>query len=396
MKDDLCALAKVAAIESGAGFPLDRQGECDGEYPFLKVSDMNLPGNERSIHSWNNTVTDAVRRELRAKAFPAGSIIFPKIGAAIATNKKRVLTRPSCVDNNVMAVTPVAERLEPDYLYYLLLQKNLSDFASASNPPSIKKTEVEGWHVRVPPLDVQRRIVDVLTRAEGIVRLRREAHAKAAELVPALFLDMFGDPASNPKGWPVVALGELVIDGPQNGLYKHKSFYGGGTPILRIDGFYDGAVLDLSSLQRVRLAPEEIERYALTANDLVINRVNSPEYLGKSALIPALHEPTVFESNMMRLRLDETHAMPGFIIQSLQTEDLRMQVLASAKHAINQSSINQQDVRALRVLLPPIDLQRQFTTKVDAVSAIIVQQDHALDKAQATFDVLLQQAFARP
>ena len=62
----------------------------------------------------------------------------------------------------------------------------------------------------VPPLPEQRRIVDLLSRAEGIVRLRREAEKKAAELIPALFLDMFGDPATNPKGWPVESLGKHV------------------------------------------------------------------------------------------------------------------------------------------------------------------------------------------
>ena len=79
---------EVAAVESGFGFPMDRQGRTDEEIPFLKVSDMNLPGNETRIVSWNNTVSRKVLRELRAKAFPAGTVIFPKIGAAIATNKK--------------------------------------------------------------------------------------------------------------------------------------------------------------------------------------------------------------------------------------------------------------------------------------------------------------------
>ena len=87
----------VASVESGFGFPLAYQGHTTEEVPFLKVSDMNLPGNETQIVSWNNSVSLATLRKLKAKAFPAGTVIFPKIGAAIATNKKRVLTRDSTI-----------------------------------------------------------------------------------------------------------------------------------------------------------------------------------------------------------------------------------------------------------------------------------------------------------
>lgn len=97
-------LSEIASIGSGAGFPIADQGSEGEEFPFIKVSDMNLPSNERIIQTWNNSVSEVVRHKLRATAFRAGSVIFPKIGAAIATNKKRILTRPTCVDNNVMAV----------------------------------------------------------------------------------------------------------------------------------------------------------------------------------------------------------------------------------------------------------------------------------------------------
>ena len=290
------------------------------------------------------------------------------------------------------------DSLDRLYLAYFLRSKATVEAVVArtagARMPRADMSHLLGLRIPLPTLLEQKRVVDLLSRAEGIVRLRREAQRKAAELVPALFLDMFGDPASNPKGWPVVELGDLIVDGPQNGLYKHKSLYGDGTPILRIDGFYDGVVNDLASLQRVRLTPEEIERYGLTSGEIVINRVNSPEYLGKSALIPDLHEPTVFESNMMRLRLDTERIAQRFAIVSLQMDATRKQILASAKHAINQSSINQQDVRALRFSLPPIALQNRFSAKAGAVRGIAAQQATALATAEATFDALLHQSFA--
>lgn len=387
-------LAGYVTVVSGSTFPVDHQGRVDGDIPFLKVSDMNLPGNGRFIRAWNNSIDDDLRRRLRAPLLPAGTVIFPKIGGAIATNKKRVLTVPSTIDNNVMAAVPREERIDPEFLYFLFLSKDLSDFASSSNPPSIRKPDVEAWRINVPSRDDQRQVIELLTRASNIVNMRREAQRKVEELIPALLHDRFGDPTNNPKGWPVFELGALISSGPQNGLYKHKSAYGSGTPILRIDGFYDGTIRDATKLRRLRLDTAEIDTYELKTEDIVINRVNSPEYLGKSALIPQLLESTVFESKMMRFAVDQERLLPGYLIALLQTQAIREQILSSAKHAINQSSINQQDVKALRVPLPPVAAQRAFVDLAASATSILRMQERALAKAQAAFDALLHRSFA--
>jgi type I restriction enzyme S subunit len=292
---------------------------------------------------------------------------------------------------------PRVERILPEYLSFFLRSKRFRDWTRQSSGSAIKnirKSELEAFSLDLPERNEQRRIVDLLARAEGIVRLRREAHQLAAELIPAIFIDMFGDPATNPNRWPIVPLGDVIENGPSNGLYKHKSSYGQGTPILRIDGFYDGIVTDLAQLKRVQLDNEdELRRFALAEGDIVVNRVNSPECLGKSAIIPRLAEPTVFESNMMRFSVDESRVLPEFAIALLQQPASRQHLLAHAKHAINQSSINQQDVKSLLVPLPPVELQQAFTQNIKAVSSIGGQQAEATRNALATFNALLGHAF---
>ena len=90
----------------GYAFPPTLQGRTTGDLPFYKVSDMNLQGNEVDLSNANHWISDDDVVYLRARPFPAGTVVFPKIGAAIATNKKRLLTRPALIDNNVMGVTP--------------------------------------------------------------------------------------------------------------------------------------------------------------------------------------------------------------------------------------------------------------------------------------------------
>jgi len=167
-------IKEVARVESGFGFPLKYQGTKDKPYPFLKVSDMNLPGNETRIVVANNTVDADDLEAMRARTFPAGTVIFPKIGAAIATNKKRLLTRESTFDNNVMGIVPDPEKLIPEFLYSWLLGFDLSRWASDAQPPSMRKTTVEGHLIPVPDIDTQRAIVAEIEAEQELVDANQE------------------------------------------------------------------------------------------------------------------------------------------------------------------------------------------------------------------------------
>jgi type I restriction enzyme S subunit len=212
-------------------------------------------------------------------------------------------------------------------------------------------------------------------------------------LSQSVFLDMFGDPATNPKAWPVTKLGELISTGPQNGLYKPASDYGTGTPILRIDAFYDGVVTGLANLKRVRISDQEKVLYGLRPGEIVINRVNSREYLGKSALVPALPEPIVFESNMMRFGVDPARINPVYLIELLQTRHVRAHILRSAKDAVNQSSINQQDVKGIPVILPPLPQQELFAQRLRRLGTLDKRQRACLMQLDALFASLQHGAF---
>ena len=168
------AIKSVATVESGFGFPLAFQGNTNEDIPFLKVSDMNLPGNETHIASWNNSVSKEVLTALKAKSFPKGTVIFPKIGAAIATNKKRILTRESTYDNNVMGIVPNSERLLPSFLHSWLMDFDLSRWASDAQPPSMRKTVVEQHEIPLPSLAEQQSIVEDIEAEEVLIEANRE------------------------------------------------------------------------------------------------------------------------------------------------------------------------------------------------------------------------------
>ena len=266
--------------------------------------------------------------------------------------------------------------VDREFIAYLLRRKETVDYVMSSvtgaQMPRTDMKSLMSLPVPLPPPDEQQQIVAILNRAAKIERLRAQARECLREFAPALFVRMFGDPDENPMGWVAEHLGNLIGEGPQNGLYRPRSAYGSGTPILRINGFYDGSVANPAGWQRLCLDAATVRKYALVENDIVINRVNSRPFLGKSAIIPNIEEPAVFESNMMRIRLDSNRILPRFLISMLQLESIRVRLCSNAKDAINQSSINQTDVRELLVIAPPLDLQRQYTEVVEAARSTLV------------------------
>lgn len=240
--------------------------------------------------------------------------------------------------------------------------------------------------IYLPPLDEQRRIVEILDRVDAIRTKRRRMLADFDELKDSMFTEMFGGIQDH------TSLGDLIVDGPTNGLYRSQSDYGSGTCILRIDGFYDGVVIP-QKWKRVDIPNSEVQRYELREDDIVINRVNSLQYLGKSAIIPALQEPAVYESNMMRFRVDTAETLPLYVVSWLQTEDARIQIVGCAKQAVNQSSINQKDVTSFRIPLPPLPLQREFARRVEAIVAARAKVERALALDDELFASLQSRAF---
>lgn len=305
---------------------------------------------------------------------------------------------PAVFSNHFLRLRPHVDRLEGRFLArWLNLQFQRGVFKGMCrqwvNQATVNRDSLLALRLPLPPLPEQRRIAAILDQTDVLRSKRRAALAQLDTLTQAIFLDMFGDPASNPRGWSQRRLGELISVGPQNGLYKPASDYGSGTPILRIDAFYDGIVTKLVDLKRVRISAQEQALYALREGEIVINRVNSREYLGKSALIPALSEATVFESNMMRFDVDRRILDPGYLIQYLQTGFVRMHILRSAKDAVNQSSINQQDVKVLPIVVPPLALQQLFTQRVAARERLRMAHDASLAELDALFASLQHRAF---
>ncbi len=178
----LVELSKFGSPLSGGGFPLDEQGHAEGEYPFIKVSDMNSPGNEVYIRSANHWVSGETLQRLRVKAAPAGTTIFPKIGAAVATNKKRLLVQDTAYDNNVIGVVPHKPEWA-NYIFAFFLLFDLRRLTRTTALPSIKTSELAALPIPKPSDDV----IGAFDSQFRQLLSYQEAQRRSAEQINRLF-----------------------------------------------------------------------------------------------------------------------------------------------------------------------------------------------------------------
>lgn len=166
-KYEIVTIGSVASLQSGHAFPISLQGQC-GTIPFYKVSDMNSDGNEIEMVGSNNYVSIELAKSKKWTVAPTGTVIFPKIGAAIATNKKRILSMPSLFDNNVMGII-CGEKILPQFMLYMLEHIDISKWASLANPPSIAQEAVLEQKIPLPSLETQKQIVSEIEGYKQVV-----------------------------------------------------------------------------------------------------------------------------------------------------------------------------------------------------------------------------------
>jgi len=158
-------LGDVAKFSGGSSFKPEYQGQGSGDYPFVKVNDMNLKGNEKYITTSKNWISQMVRQKIRAKIFHKDAIIFAKVGAALLLNRRRILTQNTCIDNNLMAATCSSSILSP-FLYQILLNLDFSKYVQEGAIPSINQQTIGQIIISCPALNEQQKISQLLETVE--------------------------------------------------------------------------------------------------------------------------------------------------------------------------------------------------------------------------------------
>jgi type I restriction enzyme S subunit len=300
----------------------------------------------------------------------------------------------SWITGNAMVVRPKDNSIDFRFLEYVFRGGiDIGKSITGAAQPQITRANLSPLKISYPSsLHEQRRIADLLTRAEGIVRLRREAEKKAAELIPALFLDMFGDPATNPKGWPVRKVADFVsrFEGGKN--IQAGSENGSSYRILKVSAATSGVYRESES----KPAPDGYNpplSHIVRAGDMLFSRANTEELVGATAIVGSTDGKTLLPDKLWRFVWAEPVEL-AYMHALFQSSRVRRELgkLSSGTSA-SMRNISQGKLFDLVLPVAPYTKQKGFGEHAASVHSIQSQQSEATIKAKTTFDALLAQAF---
>ena len=356
-----------------------------GDIPWVKTGDLK----SEYLYKVEDFITEEGLKNSSAKLYEPDTVLIAMYGATIGATS--ILKMDACT-NQACAAFKKNDKVIPEYLYYFLKSqkvKFVKDGVGGAQPNIsvgyLKKVEME-----LPSLDEQRAIVEVLDKTTNIMVMRNQEIASLDNLIKARFVEMFGDPVVNEKGWmtkPLLDMGQC-----KNGMNFHYDDKGIEINCLGVGDFKNLSVIDnTEELPTVSLNEMPSEEYLLKDEDIVFVRSNGNKALvGRSLAVYPGNVPTTFSGFCIRYRKHDNEIIVPYLLRVLKTDSVRVKM---AGRGANIQNLNQQILGTLIIPVPPIELQEQFADFVKQVDKSKVAVQKALEKTQLLFDSLMQQYF---
>ena len=342
--------------------------ECDGIYPIYGAS-----GYIKSVDFFQ-----------QAKDY----IAIVKDGAGIGRAMK--LPAKSSVIGTMQYVLP-KDNINISYLYYAICSMHLEKYFSGATIPHIYFRDYQNEQLPLPTLDEQAKIANVFGRIDYFIKKEKEQLINLDKLVKSRFIEMFGDPKANPKGWRKIPLSHIITNA-NNGMARRGNDENGSI-VLRLVELQEG-VIDYSKPNRILLTEKEKDKYLLKDNDFLFARVNgNPLNVGRCAVFHTIGEAVYHNDHIIRVHFDDGKVNGVFASTILNSEYGKDQMRNKIKTSAGQYTISQNGIGAIETIVPPIELQNQFADFVAQVdkSKLAIQQ--SLDELETLKKSLMQQYF---
>ena len=303
--------------------------------------------------------------------------------------------------SELLPLLPNPLRMDREFLAFYLRSPDFVDFAVANsrgaNLPRVAMGALWTHRVPMPSLDEQRcivrRIRECMERIDEIRRLREEGIRESKAIESAIFHDFLHDDRGVPR-WSVVLLGDLTKSS-RYGISSRANLEPMGVPILRMGNIVDG-YLDFSNLKYVELPDGKKGKYLLRPGDVLINRTNSLELVGKAATFDRQDGEWIFASYLVRIQVDTKRVLPEFVTATINGRMGREYVLRTARRAIGMVNINAKEMEGFPISLPPLDVQRELVDRLAEVRRVSQQIRFGLgaEDADHLSSAVLRKAFA--
>lgn len=349
---DLCNLVNGRAFK-----PADWTDE---GLPIVRIQNLNDPA--KPFNRFSGEVKDKF-------LISSGDILLSWSGTPGTSFGCFIWNRGDAILNqHIFRVEVDESKIDRDFFVYAVnskLEEMIELAHGGVGLRHITKGKLEGIELPVPERDEQRRTVEwlreCLVRADEVEQLVAGVAADARGLEGALFHD-FVQEGQVSGNWPTVELAELTTSS-KYGTSSKASKAQIGVPVLRMGNIVDG-YLDYSDLKYIKLAEAEKAKYLLRPGDILVNRTNSLELVGKAATFNRSDGEWVYASYLVRLRVDQEQVLPEYITAVINSRFGREYVLKTARRAIGMVNINAKEIGRFPIPVPPIDAQIAFLSRL--------------------------------
>ena len=309
-----------------------------------------------------------------------------KDGAGIG--RVMLLEKNSSILGTMQYIIP-KENINIKYLYYNLIKMNLSKYFTGSTIPHIYFKDYKNEKILLREKSEQKKISDVLDKISIVLEMKKQQVSELDRLVKFQFLKMFDLPNSNKYNFKLGTIRDYVSS-IQYGTSKPATL-NGRYKYLRMNNItYDG-YLDISDLKTIDLSDSEFEKFSVKYGDVLFNRTNSPELVGKTCVFN-LNTPMIIAGYIIKVQLNNK-VLPEYISTMLNTSYGKKILYNISKKSIGQANINAQELQNIKILIPPIELQNKFAEFVKQVDKSKVELQKSIDETQLLFDSLMDRYF---
>ena len=353
------SIGESCSVVSG-GTPSRSKNEYweNGNIPWIKIGNIK----SKYVNEYDELITEQGLNNSSAKLLKKGTILYT-IFATLG--EVGILDIEACTNQAIAGINITDSRITTDYLYYYLKSKKdyVNNIGRGVAQNNINLTTLKNFEIPLIDVGKQLNIVEILEKVERMICLKEKEIDDLDLLIKARFIEMFGRPFINNLNWESKQIKNVVNEvkygtskpSVENGEYKY----------LRMNNLtYDGR-FDLTDLKFISLDNDELEKCVVRKGDVLFNRTNSLDLIGKTAEFD-FNEDMVIAGYIIRIRLKET-IVPKFFSMYMNTDEMKLHLRTIAKGAVNQANINAQELQEIPIYLPPIELQNQFVNFVRQV-----------------------------
>ncbi|GCN00219.1 restriction endonuclease subunit S [Escherichia coli] len=344
-KNQLVTLGKHIDILSGCAFPSSGFNRNNG-VPLIRIRDI-LSGKTETYYEGSYDLKYLIKK---------GDLL---VGMDGDFNREYWKGTDALLNQRVCKITPNPETLDKNFLHHFL-QKELDKIHATTDVVTVKHLSVkkiQDIKIRLPSLKEQKRIATILDKADAIRQKREQAIKLADDFLRAKFLEMFGTPANNIHRFPKGTIRDLV-DSVNYGTSAKASIDSGEYPILRMGNITYQGRWDFTDLKYLDLSVKEKDKYLVKEGDLLFNRTNSKELVGKTAVYEE-DRPMAFAGYLIRVRPNSI-GNNYYISGCLNSIHGKITLMNMCKSIVGMANINAQELQNIEILIPPKHLQDEY------------------------------------